>query len=600
MTKYGITILLLNLFGALSCFSQVALDCVNAIPICNNTPINAGTDGYGLDDFNGASVSGCITQATGTVETNSAWYRFRAAETGQLGFNIGFDSNEDWDFALYKTNDCGDLGEPIRCNYFDNSDDSIYIGVGQDPTGVANIQYEDWLEVSPNEDYYLLINNYSNNNSGFSIQFSGNIFVEFPNSALDCNIIDNLLGPPKIACDNENIVLDATTSDAIDYEWYLDIGAGYQAIPGESGPELNVAVSAMYRVLVVRPSGNNLISETQVAYAPAPFTYELTDETACLDGTAIDFNAKDLQALGDQSSLEFLVTYHASMNEAMNGINALPKEYIPTETLETIFVRTTSVENGSCYDATESFDINSIELPYLDFETSVFICGDTPVVAIGQTIPDSDYNYEWSSGQNTSLITVAEEGIYTLSVTNLVGALQCITVRSVTVIFSRPPVISDVTILYEDDASNVISVFLEEDGDFDYQVDNEEPQSSSIFNNLFPGEHTITVTDLNGCGLDSKDIVVVGFPKFFTPNADGVNDKWKVDGLSVLDNPVITIYNRYGKLLYQLNEDSNGWDGTFKGVLLPESDYWFKLSYTNSLGQDTNAAYINNHFTLKR
>jgi gliding motility-associated-like protein len=182
----------------------------------------------------------------------------------------------------------------------------------------------------------------------------------------------------------------------------------------------------------------------------------------------------------------------------------------------------------------------------------------------------------------------------------MVGNLQCITVRTVTVVFSRPPVISDVTIQYEDDASNVISVFLEEDGDFDYQVDDEEPQRGSIFNNLFPGEHTITVTDTNGCGLDSKDIVVVGFPKFFTPNADGVNDKWKVDGLSVLDNPVITIYNRYGKLLYQLNEDSTGWDGTFKGVLLPESDYWFKLSYTNSLGQNTNAAYINNHFTLKR
>jgi gliding motility-associated-like protein len=600
MTKYGITILLLNLFGALSCFSQVAPDCINAIPICNNTPINAGTDGYGLDDFNGASVSGCITQATGTVETNSAWYRFRTGETGQLGFNIGFDSNEDWDFALYKTNDCGNLGEPIRCNYFDNSDDSIYIGVGQDPTGVANIQYEDWLEVAPNEDYYLLINNYSNNNSGFSIQFSGNIFIEFPNSALDCDIIDNLLGPPKIACDNENVVLDATTSDAISYEWYLDIGAGFLRIPGESGPELNVAVSALYRVLVIRPSGNNIISETQVAYAPAPFTYELTDETACLDGTAINLSSKDSEALGDQSSLEFLVTYHASIVEAMNGINALPKEYIPIQTLETIFVRTTSVENGSCYDASESFDINGIELPNLDFDTNVFICGDTPMVEIGQIIPDSNYTYEWSSGQNTSLITVAEEGVYTLSVTNLVGALQCITVRSVTVVFSSPPVISDVTIVYEDDASNVISVFLVEDGDFDYQVDNEEPQRSSIFNDLFPGEHTITVTDLNGCGLDSKDIVVVGFPKFFTPNADGVNDKWKVDGLSALDNPIITIYNRYGKLLYQLNEDSSGWDGTFNGVLLPESDYWFKLSYTNSLGQNTNAAYINNHFTLKR
>ena len=600
MAKYGITILLFNLFGMLACFSQVSPDCINAIPICNNTPINAGTNGYGVDDFNGASVSGCITQATGTVETNSAWYRFRTGESGQLGFNIGFDSNEDWDFALYKTNDCGDLGDPVRCNYFDNSDDSIYVGVGEDPTGADNIQYEDWLEVAQNEDYYLLINNYSNSNSGFSIQFSGNIFVEFPNSALDCSIIDNLLGPPIIACDNENVVLNATTSDAIDYEWYLDIGAGFQRISGENNPELNVAISAMYRVLVVRSSGNNLISETQVAYAPSPITYALAEETACLDGMAIDLNQKDSEALGGQSPLEFLVTYHASLEEAVNARNALSKEYIPSQTFQTIYVRTTSIENSSCFDVSESFDIIGIELPFLDFETSVFICGDAPVVTIGQRIPDSNYSYDWSSGQTSSLITVAEEGVYTLSVTNMVGALQCISTRSVSVFFSNPPIITDVTIEYEDDASNIISVILEEKGNFEYQLDNQESQNSSIFYDLFPGEHTITVIDPNGCGVDFKEIVIVGFPKFFTPNADGVNDEWKVEGLSVLDNPVITIYDRYGKLLYQLNEDSSGWNGSFEGALLPESDYWFKLSYTNTLGQNTNAVYINNHFTLKR
>ena len=600
MTKFGLAILLVNIFGCVTCFSQVAPDCINAIPICNNTPINAGTNGYGIDDFNGASVSGCITQASGTIETNSAWYRFRTGESGQLGFNIGYDSNEDWDFALYKTDDCGNLGEPVRCNYFDNSDESSYIGVGEDPTGVDNIQYEDWLQVEPNEDYHLLINNFSNNNSGFSIQFSGNIFVEFPNSALDCDIIDNLLGPPIIACDNENVILDATTISALGYEWYLDLGMGYQRIPNENGPQLSVAVSAMYRVLVLRPSGNNLISETQVAYAPSPITYEVSDIMACFDGTVIDLSEKDLEALGDQSPFEFRVTYHSSIEDAIAGSNVLPKDYIPTMPSEVLYVRTTSIENGNCFDASVSFEINSVELPVLDFDNNVYVCGESPVVTIGERIPDSNFEYEWSSGQTTSEITVAEEGVYTLSVTNRQGALQCVTVRSVNVIFSKPPVITDVTITYEDDLSNVVNVLLEENGDFEYQLDDNIPQNTSVFNDLFPGEHTITVNDLNGCGSDTVEFVVIGFPKFFTPNADGVNDKWQVLGLSVLEDPIITIYDRYGKLLYQLNENSSGWDGSFNGVDLPESDYWFKLSYTNSQGQSTNAEYINNHFTLKR
>ncbi|WP_321826701.1 T9SS type B sorting domain-containing protein [Maribacter dokdonensis] len=600
MTKYGISILLICFFGIFTCFAQVSADCANAVPICYNTPVNGGTNGYGIDDYNGASISGCITQGSGTIETNSAWYTFKIGEVGQLGFNIGFDSNEDWDFALYRTTDCNALGDPVRCNYFDNSDDSSYIGVGEDPTGIENIQYDDWLLVEPGEEYLLMINNFSNNNSGFSIQFSGTIFVEYPNSALDCDIIDNLLGPPIIACDNETVVLDATTTDAITYEWYLDAGTGYQRIPGESDPELSVAVSGMYRVLVVRPLGNNLISETQVAYAPSPETYELEDETACLDGTVIDFNEKDAEALGGQSPLDFRVSYHESFEDAFDGANALSKEFVPTQVSQTIYVRTTSIENSMCFDASESFEVEGIELPVLDFDTEVYICGDEPVVTIGQRIPDASFTYEWSSGQTSSLITVAEPGVYTLSVTNTQGLIQCITVRSVTVVFSSPPVISDITIEYEDDASNMVNVYLEENGDFEYQVDDQAPQNSSVFNNLFPGEHTITVRDPNGCGSNTRDIVVVGFPKFFTPNGDNVNDVWKVDGLSALEDPVITIYDRYGKLLYQIFEDSSGWNGSFNGQLLPESDYWFKLSYTNSLGENTNASYINNHFTLKR
>ncbi|SIQ34338.1 T9SS type B sorting domain-containing protein [Maribacter ulvicola] len=600
MTKYGTSILLICFFGIFTCFSQVSADCANAVPICRNTPVNGGTNGYGIDDFNGASVSGCIKQGSGTIETNSAWYRFKIGETGQLGFNIGYDSSEDWDFALYKTSNCATLGEPVRCNYFDNSDNSSYIGIGEDPTGIDNIQYDDWLNVEPGEEYFLMINNYSNNNSGFSIQFSGNIFVEFPNSALDCDIIDNLLGPPVVSCDNQTVVLDATTLDALDYEWYLDAGAGYQRIPGESDPELSIAVSGMYRVMVVRPLGNNLISEVQVAYAPSPETFSLEDETACLDGTAIALNEKDAEALGGQSSMEFRVSYHESFEDAIDGANALSKEFIPTQVLQTIYVRTTSIENSMCFDASETFDMNGIELPVLDIENEVFVCGEESVVTIGQHSPNANFTYEWSSGQTSSLITVSEPGVYVLSVTNRTGVIQCVTVRSVTVVFSNPPVISDISIAYNDDASNVVTVFLEENGNFEFQVDNDTPQNSGVFNNLFPGEHTITVRDLHGCGSDTRDIVVVGFPKFFTPNGDNVNDTWNVDGLSVLDNPVITIYDRYGKLLHQLFENSDGWDGSLNGVLLPESDYWFKLSYTNSLGESTNASYLNNHFTLKR
>jgi gliding motility-associated-like protein len=599
MTRLSVALFFIFFVATNPILAQVSPDCNNAVPICNNTPINGGTDGFGIDDFNGASVTGCIALANGPIESNSAWYRFRTGESGQLGINIGFDVSEDWDFALYRAADCSNLGEPVRCNYFDNSDDNTFTGFGEDPTGVDNFQYDDWLDVAAGEDYYLFINNFSNNNSGFSIQFSGDVFVDFPNTALDCSIISNLLGPPIAACENDTITLNATTIGAISYEWYLDIGNGYQQIPAENGENLNVAVSGMYRVLVVVPSGENIISEVQVSFSPSPTTDPLGDELMCLDGTAFDLSQKNGEALGNQSEDEFRVSYYGSIADATNGTNILDNNYIPTEPSQTIFARTTSIANTNCFDVSESFEINTVAVPELDFPTSVFICEDTPVATVGQRIPNPDYSYSWDSGQVSSQITVTTEGTYTLSVTNVQGAVSCVSVRSVAVTFSSPPVITDIDVLYDDD-SNMVTVFTQEDGDFEYQLDDNSPQSAPVFRDILPGLHSITVNDRNGCGADTQEVVIVGFPKFFTPNGDGINDLWTVGGMSVLDNPVVHIYDRFGKLLFQMDENSPGWNGMSNGKLMPASDYWFKLSYTDQDGQLATAKFINNHFSIKR
>ena len=101
MPKQCLVFLFLVFIGGLL-NGQVSNDCANAVPICANTPINGGASGFGIDDFNGAASSGCLEATTsGAIESNSSWYRFKTNVAGQLGFNIGHDSSEDWDFALY-------------------------------------------------------------------------------------------------------------------------------------------------------------------------------------------------------------------------------------------------------------------------------------------------------------------------------------------------------------------------------------------------------------------------------------------------------------------------------------------------------------------
>ncbi|QDO95119.1 T9SS type B sorting domain-containing protein [Formosa sediminum] len=122
-------------------------------------------------------------------------------------------------------------------------------------------------------------------------------------------------------------------------------------------------------------------------------------------------------------------------------------------------------------------------------------------------------------------------------------------------------------------------------------------QSSNVFRNLTPGSHILYVRDVYRCNLVQQTFYVFELPQFFTPNGDGINDTWNVLGIDPLKytNAInVYIYDRYGKLLAVFNPlESNGWDGTRKGVNLPTDDYWYRFKVPDG-------RQFSGHFTLKR
>ncbi|MFA6780327.1 MAG: T9SS type B sorting domain-containing protein, partial [Paludibacteraceae bacterium] len=83
----------------------------------------------------------------------------------------------------------------------------------------------------------------------------------------------------------------------------------------------------------------------------------------------------------------------------------------------------------------------------------------------------------------------------------------------------------------------------------------------------------------------------------FTPNADGINDRWTITNIERFPDSQISIYNRNGKLIRKFKgyDNTQGWDGTdINGNNLPSTDYWYTINVPV-----IDKIYVG-HFTLLR
>lgn len=102
---------------------------------------------------------------------------------------------------------------------------------------------------------------------------------------------------------------------------------------------------------------------------------------------------------------------------------------------------------------------------------------------------------------------------------------------------------------------------------------------------LVSTQYTLTVTSPNGCYASDDVFVEVSSNcdlapmNAFSPNDDGMNDKWIVHSGSCIDYPAVSVYNRYGSLVYQSRLYQNDWNGSYKGKPLPDGTYYAVITY---------------------
>jgi len=341
-----------------------------------------------------------------------------------------------------------------------------------------------------------------------------------------------------------------------------------------------------------------------------------------------DLSLREPEILNGLNPADFDISYYEDETDAQSGNTntiADPTNFENTTILtQNIYVRVKPKLN-SCFRVVPlTLIVNPV--PEIDILDRYVIClnkDDQMISSVTQTFlptPPIDtqlsatiYSFQWYKGSieevnldpssfiipgaTNSSYSPISEGTYTVLATNM--ASGCRIPASTEVVSSYPPETIEVTVtseLFSD--NNILEVSVVGTGEYEYRLDFGPWQRETLFENVRIGEHTIYVRDLLNCNEITQKKIVIGYPKFFTPNGDGYHDTWNIVGMTMKSRSKIYIFDRYGKLLTQISPTGEGWDGTFNGVQLPSSDYWFVLDYEDPVTGKNNQ--LRAHFTLKR
>jgi gliding motility-associated-like protein len=321
----------------------------------------------------------------------------------------------------------------------------------------------------------------------------------------------------------------------------------------------------------------------------------------CPGDTITAFSVQDIKSQVAQT-LNYQVqniSLFETEDNAISQIDEILSEFLDIEnsTLPlSLFVRIDA--EVSCEGLAEVILNISDSIEFVDNTDQFLICEDD-TIELSATIEDFDgeLSYNWSTGETTESITVEESGEYGVEVIysqTIDGQeVSCSIVKNISVLASGLPEVTFTQTGFVG-LDNQLIINAVGSGDYEYALNDSGFVDSNVFA-VEQTENTLFVRDRNGCGLVSINFIALKIPDFFTPNGDGFNDYWQIEGIRQSDNDVkaIFIFDRYGKLLFKSSPQLIGWDGTYNGTPVPPQDYWYKIQLNSGRS-------ISGHLTLKR
>lgn len=249
------------------------------------------------------------------------------------------------------------------------------------------------------------------------------------------------------------------------------------------------------------------------------------------------------------------------------------------------------VDSGLC-SSSDTIAIAINPFPVVNLGVDTMLCPNTMLV-LDATNPGALIN--WNTGDTTSFITVVSPGTYHV----LVNANNCIVEDSIAVAYSESirlgPDTSLCTLLtgIRLDAGNPGADYLWSTGESTQTILAEQP-----------GWYWVTMNN-EGCLLTDSIFIsgelgggVLYTPNAFTPNTDGLNEKFVPQGEGI-SNFNMLIFNRWGEKIFETNDFNSGWDGRVKNELVPEGVYIYVINYQSACTQGKRLRKIGHVMVLR-
>ncbi|MFZ6051974.1 choice-of-anchor L domain-containing protein [Halocola ammonii] len=394
------------------------------------------------------------------------------------------------------------------------------------------------------------------------------------------------LGPDQQLDCLEDLVVDPAVeggSETYDYVWI-----------NSSGDTLTLASILDMQGIDVGPGTLTLnvfdeclsqaSDEIEISFPPVPVNVDLGPDltVTCLDTSLITPNVSG--GIGDYSYEWF-----------EEGISISTDEQIEVNTGETVEI-SLFVEDqcGNSNQDDMSVIIPPEPIELITHNDTVICHGDSIELFAFATGGQGGYSYEWSP-VNEQNVTEIEERLWETTTYSIYAEDVCGNATEAEILVQVEEVIANFNYdkvgswgLEFTNASNYEGDYL---WDFDDGTTSTEENPSHTYYDLEPHTITLYVTTENMC-TDSASITYypdagIYIPDAFTPNGDGINDYFKVEGHDV-EEFEIWIYNRWGSLVYHSQNIDEVWEGEHKGgeYYVEDEIYSYRIKATGIAGNE--------------